>query len=130
MEPEGAHRLAQAGEFGVGEQAVVPRAQRVVDDVEVGEQFVGLQVGGGTGHLDAGVGATSEEGDVGLLQPSADPAEGAPVGLVVAFVLGVEVGEFEQVVVGGGEPARQRKAHLEAVEFAQVVRDRGLRRAA
>ena len=119
VEAEGGHGRAQAREPVIGDNRAAVRTQRVVDAVQVGEQFRGVSVW--SMLVDAHLLPRQRRARRRNAVP--DPVHGAAVGLVHAGLGGVVggVGELGKLCRAGGIAVRQGKFALQGGQFVQVV---------
>ena len=125
VKTEGVQRIPQPGQPVVGQQCAAVRAQRGVDDVEIGPHLhragVGLQA-----QIQIMLGHPVQHGPGGGRQPPAHHPDGPAVGLVGAGVVEAVLPECGQRVVDVDQPHRHRQLLLQPVQLVEVVRERGV----
>ena len=105
VESENLKSVAQPGQPIIGQQSAAVRAQRGVDDGEVGRHLVGIEIGTQT-QVQGVLGGAREDLGGGGGQPGTDHPQRATVRLVDTVGLGTPSGQRGQVRVDRHQPGR------------------------
>ncbi len=128
VKTEGAHGFPQSRQPVVGQHRAAVGPQRPVDDVEVGQQLrrrlVRLEP-----EVQLVLGLVVQDLLRGRGEPAVNDPQRAPVRLVGTGGLVARIGQCRQLVADLDQPRRHRQLFLQRGDLAEVVRERGVRRA-
>ena len=120
VESENLNPVAQPGQPIVGQQPAAVRAQRGIDDSEVGRHLLGTQIGP-QAEFQGVLGSAREDIGGSGGQPATDHPHRATVGLVDTVGLSTPRGQRGQITVDRHQPGRHRQLLLQQGQLAEVV---------